>query len=203
VASENQQPDSFTRKLGINQRVLLAFACELWICANIFPGRSDLGFGIVSLVQLIAAVLIFVRLRNSPNYFRVRSLALLVVVLITLVDLFIALWQLSGHEFPLWIANLGPIELAAAFAAIVYCIFTRPTRLMLLLYTITFVAGVHAVALTFVFMSVRSGAIPGADFSPFLAFKTLRIFGLLVSLVYPIYFVAKGRYARQFITVGG
>jgi len=203
VASENQQAVSFTRKLGVNQRVLLAFACELWICANIFLGRSDLGFWIVSLVQLIAAVLIFGRLRNSPSYFRVRSLVLLVVVFITGVDLFIALWQLSAHEFPIWIANVGPIELAAAFLAIVYCILTRPTRLMLLLYTITFVAGVHAVALTLAFMNARSGGIPSADFSPFLAVKTLRIFGLLVSLIYPIYFVAKGRYARQFITVGG
>jgi hypothetical protein len=202
VASENQQPVSFTRKLGINQRVLLALACELWICANIFPQRSDLGLGIVSLVQLIAAALIFVRLRNSPSNFRIRSLILLVVVFITVVDLFIALWQLSGREFPLWIATLGPIELAAALAAIVYCIFAKPTRLALLLYTITFVAGVHAVALTLAFFGSLAGAGPGANFSPFLSAKTLSIFGLLVSLVYPIYFVAKGRYARQFVTVG-
>lgn len=202
MASENQQPVSFTRKLGVNQRVLLALACELWICANIFPQRSDLGFCIVSLVQLVAAALIFVRLRNSTGYFRSRSLVLLVVVFITAVDLLIALWQLSGHEFPLWIATLGPIELATALAAVVYCIFTKPTRLMLLLYTITFVALVHAVALTLVFLGSRSGAAPGADFSPFLSAKTLSIFGLLVSLIYPIYFVAKGRYARQFVTVG-
>jgi hypothetical protein len=119
VASENQQPVSFTRKLGVNQRVLLALACELWILANLFPQRSDLGFCVVSFVQLIAAILIYVRLRNSPGYFRIRSLVLLVVVFITGVDLFIALWQLSGHGFPLWIANLGPIELVAAFAAII------------------------------------------------------------------------------------
>jgi hypothetical protein len=202
VASENQQPVSFTRKLGVNQRVLLALACELWICANIFPQPSDLGLFIVSLVQLIAAALIYVRLRNSPSYFRIRSLILLVVVFITAVDLFMALWQLSGREFPLWIATLGPIELAAALAAVVYCIFTKPTRLMLLLYTITFVAGVHAVALTLAFLGSQVGATPGANFSPFLSPKTLSILGLLVSLVYPIYFVAKGRYARQFVTVG-
>jgi len=199
VASENQQSVSFTRKLGVNQRVLLALACELWICANIFPQRSDLGFCIVSFVQLIAAILIFVRLRNSPGYFRIRSLVLLVVVFITGVDLFIALWQLSGQEFPLWIANLGPIELVAALAAIIYCIFTKPTRLMLLLYTVTFVAGIHAVALTLLFFGIRSSA----DFSPFLTAKSLRFFGLVISLIYPIYFVAKGRYARQYIAVGG
>jgi hypothetical protein len=203
VASENQQPVSVTRKLGVNQRVLLALACELWICANIFPRRSDLGFFIVAFVQLIAAVLIFVRLRRSPSYFRIRSLVLLVVVFITGVDLLIALWQLLGHEFPLWIANLGPIALAAALAAIIYCVFTKPTRLMLLLYTITFVAGIHAVALTLAFLGSRSFAAPGANFSPFLATKALSILGLLVSLIYPIYFVAKGRYARQFVTVGG
>jgi len=203
VASENQQSVSFTRKLGVNQRVLLALACELWICANIFPQRSDLGFCIVSFVQLIAAILIFVRLRNSPGYFRIRSLVLLVVVFITGVDLFIALWQLSGQEFPLWIANLGPIELVAALVAIIYCIFTKPTRLMLLLYTVTFVAGIHAVALTLMFFGSRSGAAPSADFSPFLTAKSLRFFGLVISLIYPIYFVAKGRYARQYIAVGG
>ena len=203
MASENQQSVSFTRKLGVNQRVLLALACELWICANIFPQRSDLGFCIVTLVQLVAAVLIFVRLRNSPGYFRIRSLVLLVVVFITGVDLFIALWQLSGHEFPLWIANLGPIELAAALAAVLYCIFTKPTRLMLLLYTVTFVAGIHAVALTLAFFGSRSSTAPSAEFSPFLTARSLSILGLVVSLVYPIYFVAKGRYARQYITVGG
>jgi len=203
VASENQQSVSFTRKLGVNQRVLLALACELWICANIFPQRSDLGFCIVSFVQLIAAILIFVRLRNSPGYFRIRSLVLLVVVFITGVDLFIALWQLSGQEFPLWIANLGPIELVAALVAIIYCIFTKPTRLMLLLYTVTFVAGIHAVALTLLFFGIRSSAAPSADFSPFLTAKSLSIFGLAISLIYPIYFVAKGRYARQYLAVGG
>jgi hypothetical protein len=203
VASENQQSVSITRKLGVNQRVLLALACELWICANIFPQRSDFGLCIVSFVQLIAVALIFVRLRNSSSHFRIRSLILLVVVFITGVDLFIALWQLSGRAFPLWLGNLGPIELAAALAGIVYCIFTKPTRLMLLLYTITFVAGVHAIALTLAFLSNRSGAVPDADFSPFLtAAKTLSMIELLVSLIYPIYFVVKGRYAREFITVG-
>jgi hypothetical protein len=203
VASENQQSVSFTRKLGVNQRVLLALACELWICANIFPQRSDLGFCIVSFVQLIAAILIFVRLRNLPGYFRIRSLVLLVVVFITGVDLFIALWQLSGQEFPLWIANLGPIELVAALVAIIYCIFTKPTRLMLLLYTVTFVAGIHAVALTLLFFGIWSSAASSADFSPFLTAKSLSFFGLVISLIYPIYFVAKGRYARQYIAVGG
>jgi hypothetical protein len=203
VASENQQSVSFTRKLGINQRVLLALACQLWILANLFPERSDLGFCVVSLVQLIAAILIYVRLRNSPRYFRIRSLVLLVVVFITGVDLFIALWQLSGHEFPLWIANLGPIELVAALAAIVYCIFTKPTRLMLLLYTVTFVAGIHAVALTLMFFGSLSSSAPSADFSPFLTAKTLSILGLVISLIYPIYFIVKGRYARQYIAVGG
>jgi hypothetical protein len=203
VASENEQSVSFTRKLGVNQRVLLALACVLWICANLFPQRSDLGLCIVSLVQLIAAILIFVRLRHSTGYFRTRSLALLVVVLVTGVDLFISLWQLSGHEFPLWVANLGPIELAAALAAVIYCIFTRPTRLMLLLYTVTFVAGIHAVALTLVFWGNRSSAAASADFLPFLTAKSLSIFGLIVSLIYPIYFVAKGRYARQYKAVGG
>jgi hypothetical protein len=202
VASENQQPVSFTRKLGVSQRVLLAVACELWICANIFPQRSELGFLIVSLVQLIAAALIFVRLRNSPSYFRMRGLILLVVVFTTAVNLFIAACQLSGHEFPLWIAILGPIELVAAVAAIIYCIFTKPTRLMLLLYTITFVAGVHAGALALAFLGGRSGAAASADFSPLLSPNALSIFALLISLIYPIYFVAKGRYARQFITVG-
>lgn len=203
MASEQQQPVSFNRKLGVNQRVLLALACELWICANIFPRRSDVGLFIVSLVQLIAVVLIFVRLRHSPAHFRIRSLILLVVVFIAAVDLFIALWQLSGRNFPLWISALGPIGLAAALLGLLYCFFTRPTRLMLLLYTVTFVASVHAVALTLAFLGRPSGAVPSADFSPLLtAAKTLSIFELLVSIIYPLYFVVKGRYARQFINVG-
>ncbi|HZC36320.1 MAG TPA: hypothetical protein VE242_11930, partial [Chthoniobacterales bacterium] len=99
MATEKQQTVSFTRKLGVNQRILLALACELWICANIFPRRSNLGFFIVGLVQLIAVVLIFVRLRNSPSDFWIRSFILLVVVFVTAVDLFIAVWQLSGRGF--------------------------------------------------------------------------------------------------------
>jgi hypothetical protein len=203
VATENQQTVSFTRKLGVNQRVLLALACELWICANIFPRRSDLGFVIVSLVQLIAVALIYVRLRNSPSHFWIRSFTLRGVVFVTAVDLFIALWQLSGRNFPLWIANLGPIGLAAALLGLLYCFFTKPTRLMLLLYTITFVAGVHAVALTLALLGKLAGAVPSSDFSPFLtAARTFSIFELLVSVIYPIYFVVKGRYARQFVNVG-
>jgi hypothetical protein len=200
VTSENQSSLSFTRKLGLNQRVLLAFACQLWICANIFPRRSNLGFCIVSLVQLIAIVLIYVRLRRSPRYFRARTPVLGVVLFISGVDLFIALWQLSGRNFPVWIANLGPIELAAAVIAFVYCIFTKPTRLTLLLYTVTFVAGTHAVALMLAFFSPATGGVPSVDFSPFLtATKTLSIFELVLSLVYPVYFVLRGRYARQFV----
>ena len=104
---------------------------------------------------------------------------------------------------PIQLSRSGPIELAAALAAILYCIFTKPTRLMLLLYTVTFVAGIHAVALTLAFFGSRSSTAPSADFSPFLTARSLSIFGLVVSLVYPIYFVAKGRYARQYISVGG
>jgi hypothetical protein len=74
---------------------------------------------------------------------------------------------------------------------------------MLLLYTVTFVAGIHAVALTLMFFGSRSSAAPSADFSPFLTARSLSIFGLVISLIYPIYFVAKGRYARQYIAVGG
>ena len=204
MASKNQQSVTFTRRLGVNQRVLLALACQLWICANIFLRRSDLELLIVSFVQLIAVFLIFVRLHNSPDHFWMRSFILLVVLFITGVDLFVALWQLAGNNFPVWIAILGPIELAAAFVGIVYCVLNKPTRLMLLLYTISFVAGVHAVALTLAFMGNLSGATPNPDFSPFpTAAKTLSIFELLVSLIYPLYFVLKGRYARQFVTVGG
>jgi hypothetical protein len=200
VTSEHQTSPSLTRELGLNQRVLLALACQLWICANIFPRRSNLGFCIVSLVQLIAVILIYVRLRHSPRYFRARTPVLGVVLFITGVDLFIALWQLSGRNFPLWIANLGPVELAAAVIAYVYCIVTKPTRLTLLLYTITFVAGTHAVALTLALFGAAAGGVPSADFSPFVtAAKTLSIFELVISLVYPVYFVLRGRYARQFV----
>lgn len=204
MASERQQSVSFTRRLGVNQRVVLALACELWICANIFPRPSDLGFCIVSVVQLVAAALIFVRLRNSPSHLWIRSSILFVVLFITAVDLFIALWQLSGHNFPIWLANLGPIELVAALVGIVYCFLTKPTRMMLLLYTITFVAGVHAVALTLAFLGDPSRTTPGADFSPFLtAAKALSILEVALSVIYPIYFILKGRYARQFVSVGG
>jgi hypothetical protein len=202
MANENQAV-SFTRKLGVNQRVLLAAACQLWICANIFPRRSGIEFFIVGLVQLIAAALIFIRLRNSPSQFLARSLVLLVVVFITGVDLFIALWQLSGHALPLWVTNLGPIELAAAVIAIGYCILSKPTRLTLLLYTVTFVGGVHAVALTFAFLGKLSGAVPDLAFSRFVsAGKTLNILELVISVICPLYFVVKGRYARQFVTLG-
>jgi hypothetical protein len=204
MASERQQPVSVTRKLGVNQRIVLAVACELWICANIFPRRSDLGFCIVSVVQLIAVVLIFVRLRNSPSHLWIRSSILFVALFITAVDLFIALWQLTGHNFPLWLAKVGPIELVAALVGIVYCVFTKPTRMMLLLYTVIFVAGVHAVALTLVFFGGLSGATPSADFSPFLtAAKALSILEVALSVIYPIYFILKGRYARQFVSIGG
>ena len=168
-----------------------------------FPRRSNVGFLIVGFVQLVAAALIFVRLRHSPSQFRARSLVLVVVAFITGVDLFIAVWHLSGGDFPVFVANLGPIELAVAVIAIVYCVFSKPTRLSLLLYTVTFVAGVHAMALTLVFLGNFSGAVPSPDFSPFLsAAKTLSVLELVASIIYPLYFVVKGRYARQFITVG-
>jgi hypothetical protein len=205
VATEHKQPETafFARRLGLGQRICLAIACELWICANIFPRRSDLGFCIVSVVQLIAVVLIFLRLRRSPAapHFRIRSGILLVVLFITGIDLFTAFWQLSGHNFPVGIANLGPIELVAALVGVIYCFYTKPTRLMLLLYTITFVAAVHAVALTLAFAGALAGTPPSADFSPFLTMaKMLSIFEVAVSVIYPIYFILKGRYARQLAT---
>jgi hypothetical protein len=197
---------SFTRKLGVNQRVILALACELWICANIFPRRSDIGFLIVGFVQLIAVILFFLRLRHTPGtaHFWICGAILAVVLVITAVDLSIALSQLSGRAFPRWLANLGPIELVAAGIGVGYCFLAKPTRMMLLLYTITFVAGVHAVALTLALGGNFSGASPGAQFSPFItAAKALSLLEVAVSVIYPIYFVVKGRYGRQFVNVGG
>jgi hypothetical protein len=197
---------SFNRKLGVNQRVILALACELWICANIFPRPSNIGFLIVSFVQLIAVILFFFRLRHTPGttHFWACSAILAVVLVITAVDFSIAFSQLSGRGFPLWLANLGPIELSAAVIGVGYCFLAKPTRMMLLLYTITFVAAVHAVALTLALAGNFSGASPSAQFSPFIsAAKALSLLEVAVSVIYPIYFVIKGRYGRQFVNVGG
>jgi hypothetical protein len=196
---------SFTRKLGVNQRVILALACELWICANIFPRHSDIGFLIVNFVQLIAVILFFLRLRHTSgtSHFWACSAILVVVLVVTAVDFSIAFSQLSGRGFPGWFANFGPAELVAALIGIGYCFLAKPTRMMLLLYTITFVAAVHAVALTLALAGNFSGAPPNAQFSPFLtAAKALSLLEVAVSVIYPIFFVIKGRYGRQFVNVG-
>jgi hypothetical protein len=197
---------SFTRKLGVNQRVMLALACELWICANIFPGRSHIGLLIVSLVQLIAVVLYFVRLRHTigTSHFWFCTAILLVVLVITAGDFLIALSQRYGRSFPVWLPNLGPIELVAALIGVGYCFLAKPTRMMLLLYTITFVAAVHAVALTSALAGNFAGAPSGSGFSRIpTAATAVSLLELAVSVIYPIYFIVKGRYGRQFVSVGG
>lgn len=175
------------RTLRFGQRILLALACQLWLWANLWAERSEFESIIVSLVQLAAVVLISVRLRHMKgiNDRWIRVAILLVVVLVVAIDLTISGRELAGLS--IWFSTVRIIPVAAflAFAAVVYCFFKTPTRMMLLLYTVSFVAGMRAIALMF----------SGQRSSDSGTLGTLTVVEALVSTIYPIVFMFRGRYS--------
>jgi len=179
-------PSAPSRTLGIGQRIFLAIACQLWLWVNLFSQASEFEAIAVSIVQLVAVVLITLRLRHMPsiNDRWVRVVILLVVLLVAAVDLTIAGKELAG--FSLWFSTrkLVPVAGLLAFAGAIYCFFKAPTRIMLLLYTVSFVAGMRAIALM---LSAQASSEAGN-------FETLTIAEAVVSMIYPLVFLFRGHY---------
>jgi hypothetical protein len=187
-------PNSPTRTLGVGQRILLAVACQLWLWVNLFSQESEFEAIAVSIVQIVTVVLISLRLRHMPGIKDrwVRVVILLVVLLVAAVDLTIAGRELAGLSLWFSTAKLVPVAGLLALAAVIYCFFKAPTRMMLLLYTVSFVAGMRAVAL----MVSAQGSSPVGNFG------TLRSTEAVVSMIYPIWFIFKGHYTPAPATEG-
>jgi hypothetical protein len=173
------------KTLGLGQRFFLAIACQLWLWVNLFSQESEFEAIAVSVVQLAAVVLITLRLRHmtSINDRWVRVVILLVVLLVAAVDLTIAGRELAGISLWFSTAKLVPVAGVLAFAGVIYCFFKAPTRIMLLLYTVSFVAGMRAIAL----MLAAQGSDTGN-------FGTLTIVEAVASMSYPLVFIFKGHY---------
>jgi hypothetical protein len=181
--------DSVTprRTLGIRQRIFLAIACQLWLWANLFSQGSEVEAITVSLVQLVAVVLNSLRLRHmrALNDRWVRVAILVVVLLVAAVDLTIAGRELAGLSVWFSIAKLVPVAAVLAFVSVIYCFFKAPTRITLLLYTVSFVAGMRAVAL----MLEGQGSAEEGNLG------TVTIVEAVVSAIYPLVFLFRGRFS--------
>jgi hypothetical protein len=175
-----------TRTLGIGQRIFLAVACHLWLWVNLFSQTSEFEAIAVSIVQLVAVLLIALRLRHMKaiNDRWVRVVILLVVLLVAAVDLTIAGRELAGISLWFSTKKLVPVAGVLAFAGVIYCFFKAPTRIMLLLYTVSFVAGMRAIALM---LSAQGSSEIGN-------FGTLTIVEAVASMIYPIVFIFRGHY---------
>jgi hypothetical protein len=179
-------PAAPARTLGIGQRIFLAFACQLWLWVNLFSQASEFEAIAVSIVQLVAVLLIALRLRHmrAINDRWVRIVILVVVLVVAAVDLTIAGKELAG--FSLWFSTrkLVPVAGLLAFAGAIYCFFKAPTRIMLLLYTVSFVAGMRSIALM---LSAQASSEAGN-------FGTPTIVEAGVSMIYPLVFIFRGHY---------
>ena len=179
-------PRTPTRKLGIGERIFLAVACQLWLWVNLFSQTSEFEAIAVSIVQLVAVLLITLRLRHMKaiNDRWVRVVILLVVLLVAAVDLTIAGRELAGISLWFSTKKLVPVAGVLAFAGVIYCFFKAPTRIMLLLYTVSFVAGMRAIALM---LSAQGSSETGE-------FGTLTMVEAIVSMIYPLVFIFRGHY---------
>ena len=179
-------PPAPTRKLRIGQRIFLAVACLLWLWVNLFSQTSEFEAIAVSIVQLVAVLLIALRLRQMKalNDRWVRVVILLVVLLVAAVDLTIAGRELAGISLWFSTKKLVPVAGVLAFAGVIYCFFKAPTRIMLLLYTVSFVAGMRAIVLM---LSAQGSSETGE-------FGTLTLVEAIVSMIYPLVFIFRGHY---------
>jgi hypothetical protein len=182
-------PGAPTRTLGISQRIFLAIACQLWLWANLFSQASEFEAIAVSIVQLVAVVLIAFRLRHmrAINDRWVRMAILIVVLLVAAVDLTIAGRKLTGLSLWFSTRKLVPVAGVLAFAGVIYSFFKAPTRIMLLLYTVSFVAGMRAIALM-----IAAQAEPEAG-----NFSTLTLVEAVASMIYPLVFIFRGNYTPE------
>jgi hypothetical protein len=92
--------------------------------------------------------------------------------------------ELAGLSLWFSTAKLVPVAGFLALAGVIYCFFKAPTRIMLLLYTVSFVAGMRAIALM---LSAQGNSEP-RDFG------TLTIVEAVASMIYPLVFIFRGRY---------
>jgi hypothetical protein len=182
-------PGTPTRTLRISQRIFLAVACQLWLWVNLFSQESEFEAIAVSIVQILTVVLISLRLRHMTGIKDrwIRVVILLVVLLVAAVDLTIAGRELAGLSLWFSTAKLVPLAALLALAGVIYCFFKGPTRMMLLLYTVSFVAGMRAVALM----------LSAQNTSEVENFGSLRIVEAVFSMIYPLVFIFRGHYTPQ------
>ena len=109
------------------------------------------------------------------------------LLLVAAVDLTIAGRELAGISLWFSTRKLVPVAGVLAFAGAIYCFFKAPTRIMLLLYTVSFVAGMRAIALM---LSAQANPETGN-------FGTLTIVEAVVSMIYPLAFIFRGHYTPQ------
>jgi hypothetical protein len=184
------------RPLSIWQRFLLGTASQLWIWVNFLPYRSATEVTVVSLIQLIAVILIFLRLRRTPDGKEpyARRIVLLIILIITLINLGVVFLYITGRGIPIWLSTVGAIELVFALGAVLYCFLQRPTPMLLMLYTISCVAAIEAGILTLTLVETLSATGHGSDYAALLSLrKTITLFAAAGSMIYPILFLVRGR----------
>ena len=188
------------RRLSIRQRFLLGIACQLWIWINFLSHRSEIEAMVVSLIQLIAVILLFQRVQRTSSekkeFYR-RGVVLLIVLIIALVDFGVVALSAAGKRLPVWLSTLGPIELVLVLGGVLYCFLQRPTRILLMLYTVAVVAAIQAATLTSTLVAALSSTSHGSDYVALLGLeKTITLFCAAASMIYPILFLLKGQYSK-------
>ncbi|MBV8813635.1 MAG: hypothetical protein JO271_04015 [Verrucomicrobia bacterium] len=187
------------RRLSIRQRFLLGIACQLWIWVNFLSHRSAVETSVVSVIQLIAVVLLFLRLKRTRDgkEFYGRGIVLLITLIITLVNLGTVFLAISGRAIPIWLSSLGAVELVFALGAVLYTFLQRPTRILLILYTVSFVAAIQAGTLTSTLVATLSRTANGSDYAALLGIqKIITLFAAAGSMIYPILFLIRGQYSK-------
>jgi hypothetical protein len=187
------------RRLSIRQRFLLGIACQLWIWVNFVAHRSAIEATVVSLIQLVAVILIFLRVKRTPGEkeFYARGIVLLITLIITLVNLGIIFLNTSGQTIPVWLSSLGPVGLVFALGAALYSFLQRPTRMLLILYTVSFVAAIQAGTLTSTLVASLSQTAHSSDYAALLGLqKIITLFAAAGSMIYPILFLIRGQYSK-------
>jgi hypothetical protein len=187
------------RRLSIRQRFLLGIACQLWIWVNFLSHRSAVETSVVSVIQLIAVVLLFLRLKRTRDRkeFYGRGIVLLITLIITLVNLGTVFLAISGRAIPIWLSSLGAVELVFALGAVLYTFLQRPTRILLILYTVSFVAAIQAGTLTSTLVATLSRTANGSDYAALLGIqKIITLFAAAGSMIYPILFLIRGQYSK-------
>jgi hypothetical protein len=118
-------------------------------------------------------------------------------LIITLVNLGIVYLGISGRAIPIWLSSFGAVELVFALGAVLYTFLQRPTRILLILYTVSFVAAIQAGTLTSTLIATLSRTANGSDYAALLGIqKIITLFAAAGSMIYPILFLIRGQYSK-------